>query len=96
MRTWFERHRGEILGALLLCVTALALANVLKESSVSLRWLKDNKDAIAAATGILTTVLVFLGGIFSYSLLSRSDLRRTSGVEAHSVSALRDRRFPSP
>jgi hypothetical protein len=66
MRAWLERHRDEILGILLLSVTALALANVLKGRSISLAWLKDNKDAITAATGIATTLLVFLGGIFSY------------------------------
>ncbi|SRR6266478_3153962 len=66
MSAWLERHRGEILGILTLSVTALALANVLKERSISLTWLEDNKDAITAATGIATTLLVFLGGIFSY------------------------------
>ena len=66
MRAWFERHRGEILGILSLSVAALALANVLKERSISVAWLKDNKDAITAATGIATTLLVFLGGVFSY------------------------------
>jgi hypothetical protein len=66
MRTWLERYRGEILGILSFLVTALALANVLKERSITLAWLKDNKDAITASTGISTTLLVFLGGVFSY------------------------------
>src|SRR5438270_7898831 len=89
MRAWFERHRGEIVGVLSLCVTALALANVLKERSISLAWLRDNKDAITAATGIATTLLVFLGGIFSYyrffrgrTFAARAELKLTVSVHS--------------
>jgi hypothetical protein len=87
MRAWLERHRGEIVGILSLLVTALVLANVLKERSLSLAWLKQNKDAITAATGIATTLLVFLGGIFSYyrffrgrTFSSRAELKLSIAV----------------
>ena len=66
MRAWIGRNRGTILFALSLLATGLLIANVWKSRIVSLAWLAAQKDAIGALSGIVATVVLVIGSIFSY------------------------------
>lgn len=66
MIVWLRRHSGAIIFALTFLIIILALGNAWEHSLVSLEWLSNRKDALAALNSIVTMTILITGAVFSY------------------------------
>ncbi|QYO61956.1 hypothetical protein [Leptolyngbya sp. 7M] len=62
----YRRHEHTIQFILIALIALLVVANVQKEQKISIRWLAERKDALAALNSIVTIVLLLIGSTFSY------------------------------
>lgn len=63
---WLRRHKGALIFALSIIAIALLVANAWKHHVLSVEWLKDQKDALAALNSIVTLLVFLAASIFSY------------------------------
>lgn len=66
MYEWLRRHKGAIIFALSIIAITLAFANAWKHQILSVKWLKDQKDALAAFKDIVTLLILLAASVFSY------------------------------
>lgn len=63
---WIRRHRGALVFALSIVAISLLLANAWRHQLLSVEWLKNQKDALAALNSIVTLLVFIAASIFSY------------------------------
>ncbi|WP_408596600.1 hypothetical protein [Pseudomonas sp. PLMAX] len=66
MSNWLGRNRGAFVFALTLLMVLLGLANAWKHDLVSVQWLREQKDTLAALNSAVTIALLIAGAMFSY------------------------------
>ena len=66
MKNWLTRHRDVVIPALVVVVSVLLLADLVKYKLLTTSALAANKDALAALSSAVSIIAISVGAVFTY------------------------------